>query len=47
MDGIAYLLESSVSFKPGYINTFNVTVNTSPTQEKIEISIDASIDDWN
>lgn len=46
MDGIAYLLESSVSFKPGYINTFNVTVNTSPTQEKLEISIDASIDDW-
>lgn len=47
MDGIAYLLESSVSFKPGYINVFNVTVNTSPTQEKIEIAIDASVDDWN
>ena len=47
MGGIAYLLEYSLSFKPGYQHTINLTVNTSPDQEKIEISIDASPNDWN
>ena len=47
MGGIAYLMEYSLSFKPGYQHTINLTVNTSPDQEKIEISIDASPNDWN
>ena len=42
MGGIAYLMEYSLSFKPGYQHTINLTVNTSPDQEKFEISIDAS-----
>ena len=46
MGGIAYLLEYSLSFKPGYVHTINLIVNTSPDQEKIEISIDAGVDDW-
>lgn len=46
MGGIAYLLEYSLSFKPGYQHKINLTVNTSPDQEKIEISIDASPNDW-
>lgn len=44
MGGIAYLLEYSLSFKPGYVHTINLVVNTSPDQEKLEISIDASVD---
>ena len=47
MGGIAYLLEYSLSFKPGYQHTINLTVNTSPDQEKFEISIDASVSDRN
>ena len=47
MGGIAYLLEYSLSFRPGYVHTINLTVNTSPDQEKIEISIDAGTGDWN
>ena len=47
MGGIAYLLEYSLSFKPGYQHTINLMVNTSPDQEKIEISIDAGTGDWN
>ena len=47
MGGIAYLLEYSLSFRPGYHHTIDLTLNTSPDQEKIEISIDAGIDDWN
>ena len=46
MEGIAYLLESSASFRPGKQHTFTVTLNTSPDQEKIEINIDGDIDDW-
>ena len=42
MGGIAYLMEYSLSFKPGYQHTINLTVNTSPDLEKFEISIDAS-----
>ena len=41
MGGIAYLMEYSLSFKPGYQHTINLTVNTSPDQEKFEITIDA------
>lgn len=41
MGGIAYLMEYSISFKPGYQHTINLTVNTSPDQEKFEIAIDA------
>lgn len=43
MGGIAYLMEYSLSFKPGYQHTINLTVNSSPDQEKFEISIDASV----
>ena len=46
MGGIAYLLNYSMSFRPGYQHTITVTLNTSPDQEKIEISIDGEIDDW-
>ena len=46
MGGIAYLLEYSLSFKPGYVHTINLILNTSPDQEKIEISIDPSIRDF-
>ena len=47
MGGIAYLLEHSLSFKPGYVHTINLTLNTSPDQEKFEIKLDAEVDDWN
>ena len=47
MEGIAYLLEYSMSFRPGYEHTVTVTLNTSPDQEKIEIDIDGDISDWN
>lgn len=47
MGGIAYLLEYSLSFKPSYVHTINLIVNTSPDQEKIEIAIDASTGDMN
>jgi hypothetical protein len=46
MGGIAYLLEYSLSFRPGYQHTINLTVNTSPDQEKFEIAIDPGIEDW-
>lgn len=46
MGGIAYLMEYSLSFKPSYVHTINLTVNTSPDQEKIEISIDADAGGW-
>ena len=47
MGGIAYLLEYSMSFRPGYVHTINLILNTSPDQENIDISIDPSISDWN
>ena len=47
MGGIAYLLETSLSFRPGYVHTITVTLNTSPDQEMIDISINPGIDDWN
>ena len=47
MGGIAYLLECSLSFRPGYAHTINLILNTSPDQEKIEISIDAGTGEWN
>jgi len=46
MGGIAYLLEYSLSFRPGYVHTVTVTLNTSPDQEQIEISIDPNIHNW-
>lgn len=46
MGGIAYLLDYSLSFRAGYAHTITVTLNTSPDQEKIEISIDPSIESW-
>lgn len=46
MEGIAYLLNYSMSFRPGYQHTITVTLNSSPEQEKIEISIDGEIEDW-
>lgn len=47
MGGIAYLLEYSLSFRPGYVHTVTVTLNTSPDQEQIEISIDPGVGPWN
>lgn len=47
MGGIAYLLEYSLSFRPGYVHTVTITLNTSPDQEQIEISIDPSTGNWN
>lgn len=47
MGGIAYLLETSLSFRPGYVHTITLTLNTSPDQEQIEISIDPGIEGWN
>lgn len=46
MGGIAYLLETSLSFRPGYVHTLTVTLNTSPDQEMIEINIDPKINNW-
>lgn len=46
MGGIAYLLETSLSFRPGFVHTINITLNTSPDQEQIEISISPGVDDW-
>ena len=46
MGGIAYLLEYSLSFKPGYLHIINLILNTSPDQEKIDISIDAEAGEW-
>lgn len=47
MGGIAYLLEYSISFRPGYEHTINVTLNTSPDQEKIEIQLEGDVSNWN
>lgn len=46
MGGIAYLMNYNISFRPGYQHTITVTLNTSPDQEKIEISIDGEVGDW-
>ena len=46
MEGIAYLLSYSTSFRPGYQHTITVTLNTSPEQEKIEIEIEGDVEDW-
>lgn len=47
MGGIAYLLDYSLSFRPGYVHTVTLTLNTSPDQEQIEISIDPGVQGWN
>ena len=47
MGGIAYLLEYSLSFRPGYCHYVDLTLNTSPDQEQIEISIDPGTENWN
>ena len=47
MGGIAYLLEYSLSLRSGCVHTITVTLNTSPDQEMIEISIDPSQGGWN
>lgn len=47
MGGIAYLLEYSLSFRPGYVHTVTLTLNTSPDQEQIEITIDPDTNGWN
>ena len=46
MGGIAYLLDYSLSFRAGYAHTITVTLNTSPDQEKIKISIVPGVEDW-
>ena len=46
MGGIAYLMNYSMSFRPGYQHTITVTLNTSPDQEKIEIQIDGEVGGW-
>ena len=47
MGGIAYLLEYSLSVRPGYVHYIDLTLNTSPDQEQIEISIDPGTEGWN
>lgn len=47
MGGIAYLLEYSLTLKAGWTHTITVTLNTSPDQEMIEISIDPTQGGWN
>lgn len=47
MGGISYMLDYSLSFRPGYVHTITITLNTSPDQEQIEISIDPSSGNWN
>ena len=47
MEGIAYLLNYSMSFRPGYQHTVTVTLNTSPDQEKIEINISGDVGGFN
>ena len=46
MGGIAYLLEYSLSFRAGYCHYVDLTLNTSPDQEMIEIAIDAEEGGW-
>lgn len=46
MGGIAYLMNYSMSFRPGYQHAIVVTLNTSPDQEKIEIQIDGEVGGW-
>lgn len=46
IEGISYLLETSMSFRPGMQHTLTITLNTSPDQEKIEISIDGEVGNW-
>lgn len=47
IEGIAYLLEDSISLRPGHQHTFVVTLNTSSDQEKIEIGFEGSVDgEW-
>ena len=46
MGGIAYLLEYSMSFRPGYQHTITIILNTSPDQEKIEIQIEGDVSGW-
>lgn len=46
MGGISYLLECSLSFRPGHSHKISLTVNTSPDQEQIEIAIDPSNPGW-
>lgn len=46
MGGIAYLLEYSISLRPGLQHTITITLNTSPDQEKIEISIEGDTGEW-
>lgn len=46
MGGIAYLLDYSLSFRAGYVHTVTITLNTSPDQEQIEISIAPSVNPW-
>lgn len=47
MGGIAYLLDYSLSFRPGFVHYIDLTLNTSPDQEQIEISIDTGYGGWN
>ncbi len=46
MGGIAYLLEYSISMRPGMQHTVSIILNTSPDQEKIEISIEGDTGEW-
>lgn len=46
MGGIAYLMEYSISFRPGEQHTISVTLLKSPEQERIDITIDGEVDPW-
>ena len=44
-NGVSYLVDGSINFKPGVNHTFNVTLNTST--ESIRIEIGGDIANWN
>lgn len=43
--GVSYMMDGKLSFKPGYAHTLIVTLSKNPTQTKIEIG--GSISGWN
>ena len=47
MGGYAYLLEYAPISRPVFVHYIDLTLNTSPDQEQIEISIDPDIEGWN
>ncbi|MBR5105536.1 MAG: fimbrillin family protein [Alistipes sp.] len=44
-DGVSYMMDGKISYKPGYSHTLTVTLSKSP--ENIKIDIGGEIIDWN